>query len=110
MDFDSTHDDFESRAYRPLTALLAGCILATISAFITGALLLLNGGIVLMTLNQSSGDFPIWMRKPEVLQFLLFFLPLVLVVTEWIAWDAFRWLIGNLLRRFRKYEYSPQNW
>ena len=74
---------------RPGTiALSAGIVSALVSALITAALLLINGALVMVALGSVNAVTPPWMARDGILQFLLFSIPLVLVVIEWMIWDV----------------------
>lgn len=79
-----------ARHNNPARSTAAGCVFALTVALVTGILLLLNGALVLALLKQTSNQLPQFVRKPQILQFLLFFLPVVLAVAEWILLDAIR--------------------
>ena len=81
------------------TAFPAGCLFAVGSAAITCFLLFLNGSLVMAVLMAADGLRFEWLRNSKVSQFLLFALPLVLVVIEWKAIDYVR-------TRFRRPPYA----
>lgn len=87
-----------------LVALIAGATSATFSAFVTAVLLLLNGSFVLVFLHSIAESSPAWFRREGVLQFLLFVLPLLMVVAQWLLWD----LIGNWFSKRRVHK-DPWN-
>lgn len=60
------------------------------SAAFTGLLLFVNGSLVLAILSaMSSNDVP-YIGKPEISQFLLFSMPLGMVVVQWLMFDYVR--------------------
>ena len=63
---------------------------ALASTVITGVLLFLNGALVLALFQTMASQGPDWMRKPEVMQFVLFVAPVVLVVLQWMMIDYLR--------------------
>lgn len=65
----------------------AGIASALLSALATGFLLLVNGALVLVLLGSAVSVTPPWLSRDGVLQFLLFLVPLLLVVLEWMIWD-----------------------
>ena len=68
----------------------AGCLLAFGSALLTSAMLFINGSLVFALLSAFASGGLSWASKPEVSQFLLFFLPVVLMVLEWKMIDYAR--------------------
>ncbi|MEX0824550.1 MAG: hypothetical protein WD119_00205 [Pirellulaceae bacterium] len=60
------------------------------AALITGALLFLNGGLVMALLNAASPEGPKWFRDPRFVQFTLFCAPVILVIIEWMMIDFVR--------------------
>lgn len=68
----------------------AGCAFACGSAAITCLMLLINGSFVLAILDSIPNTAPAWVRKPEFLQFMLFLIPVLLVVVQWIVIDYVR--------------------
>ena len=72
-------------------ALAAGCLFSLASAALTCGLLFINGSLVLAILQVISGAGFDWVHKQEGLsQFVLFALPVVLVVIEWMMIDYLR--------------------
>lgn len=72
------------------TTLLAGCLMTLVSASITGLLLFLNGSLVMALLTAFSASGPSWAKKPAFSQFVLFSLPVALVVIQWMMIDYLR--------------------
>ena len=81
-----------SRDSNPLTrrVLPAGCAFTLGSAAMTCLLLLVNGSLVMALLDSVPNTAPAWARKPEFVQFMLFALPVLLVVVQWITIDYVR--------------------
>lgn len=75
--------------------MTAGCLMAFGSAVVTCGLLFINGSFVMALLTAFAASGPSWARKPEVSQFILFSMPVVLVVVQWMMIDYVR-------RRFRQ--------
>ena len=73
---------------RPVVA--AGCLAAIISAAVTGLLLFVNGSLVLaMWLSfRPAGDA--WYTSDAFGQFLIYSMPLALVVIQWMMIDYVR--------------------
>ena len=67
------------------------------SAAVTCVLLLFNGALVIATIDNLPRETPDWVRKPEFTQFMLFLMPVAMVVIEWIFLDY----IMNLFRSRR---------
>ncbi|MEL6110629.1 MAG: hypothetical protein AAFU85_31875 [Planctomycetota bacterium] len=76
-------------------AVSAGIVSALLSALATGFLLLINGALVLVLLGSAASITPPWLSRDGVLQFLLFLIPLVLVVVEWMIWDFVSGFFGR---------------
>jgi uncharacterized membrane protein YhdT len=68
----------------------AGCLIATGSAVLTGFLLFINGSLVMAILAAFAQSGPEWMAKPAFSQFMLFAMPVLLVVIEWMMIDYVR--------------------
>jgi uncharacterized membrane protein YhdT len=66
------------------------------SATLTCLLLLVNGSLVMAVLDSVPNTAPSWARKPEFVQFMLFLMPVLLVVVQWIMIDYVR---GRFRRR-----------
>ena len=71
-------------------AMAIGCLMASASAVVTCVMLFINGSLVMAILSVVSAAGPSWARKPEVLQFLLFSLPVALAVAQWMMIDYVR--------------------
>ena len=80
----------------PRRLLPVGCVLALGSATLTCLLLLVNGSLVMAVLDSVPNTAPSWARKPEFVQFMLFLMPVLLVVVQWIMIDYVR---GRFRRR-----------
>lgn len=91
-----------SRPHEPSlhTALPAGCLFAIGSAAVTAVLLFVNGSLVMAMLLTAEGLRWEWVHDPRVTQFLLFSLPLVLAILQWMAIDYVR-------SRFRRPPQDP---
>ena len=68
----------------------AGCLMAATSALITGGLLFLNGSLVLATVKTLDQMGTPLMDNPKTAQFLVFTVPVMMVVAEWIMIDYVR--------------------
>ena len=53
-------------------------------------MLLINGAPVMAILDSVPSSAPRWARKPEFVQFMLFLLPVLLVVVQWMMIDYVR--------------------
>jgi hypothetical protein len=73
---------------------LGGTTAALLSALLTSLLLLINGSATLVFLGSLTRDRPDWMEKQGLLQFVLFTLPLAMLVVEWVIWDFVRGLVS----------------
>ena len=61
---------------------------ALVSALATAVLILINGSVTLILLNGFIHDGPEWLQRPSPMQFILFCVPLAMVVVQWMIWDA----------------------
>ncbi len=68
----------------------AGSLIATGSALLTGFLLFINGSLVMAILAALAQSGPKWLSKPAFSQFMLFAMPVLLVVVEWMMIDYVR--------------------
>lgn len=71
-------------------ALASGCVVALSSALLTCLLLFINGSLVWALLSALAKSGPSWLARPESSQFLLFLVPVLLVVAEWMMIDYVR--------------------
>ena len=76
-------------------ALLGGAAGATTSAVVSALLLLVNGSITLVMLGVLTDANPEWSQRKGVVQFALFTVPLVMLVVQWMIWDAVRGLFSR---------------
>ncbi len=72
------------------STITAGCVMAFASAVLTCVMLFINGSLVLAILTAISRSGPSWASKPEFSQFMLFIIPVLLVVAEWMMIDYVR--------------------
>ncbi|TWT76566.1 hypothetical protein CA13_70610 [Planctomycetes bacterium CA13] len=79
----------ESRKREKTDALL-GCLATLGSVSVTCVLLFLNASFVMAVMKLIEPQFPSWMDRPGTNQFLLFSIPVVLVVVEWMLIDYAR--------------------
>lgn len=70
--------------------MTSGCVIAFGSALLTGGLLFINGSLVMAVLAALARTGPSWTSKPEFSQFILFLVPVLMVVAEWIMIDYLR--------------------
>lgn len=70
--------------------IAAGCLIAGSVALLTCLMLFVNGSLVLAILTALEGQGPRWFRDPRVSQFLLFAVPVLLVVVQWKLIDYLR--------------------
>lgn len=68
----------------------AGCLTAFFSAAVTGFLLFINGSLVMAVLTALARSGPSWAGEPKFSQFMLFSIPVLLVVAEWMMIDYVR--------------------
>jgi hypothetical protein len=60
------------------------------SALLTCLMLFVNGSLVMAVLTAFARSGPPWLSKPEFSQFMLFLVPVLLVVAEWMMIDYVR--------------------
>ncbi|MEM9364964.1 MAG: hypothetical protein AAGD07_03135 [Planctomycetota bacterium] len=75
------------------TEITGGCLLALGSAVVSCVLLLVNGAFVMALLAAFAAGGVAWITNPKVSQFLLFSLPVAMLVVQWMMIDYLRWLI-----------------
>ena len=75
--------------------MAVGCLLGVGSALLTCVLLFINGSLVMALLTALSGSGPQWTKNPEFSQFMLFLLPVILVVIQWKSLDYVRSRLGQ---------------
>jgi hypothetical protein len=71
-------------------AVAGGCLAALGSAVLTCLLLFVNGSLVLAILDVLDGDGMRWLDEQGLSQFLLFVVPVALVVIQWLMIDYVR--------------------
>ena len=72
------------------STMTAGCVMAIGSALLTCLLLYINGSLVMAVLTALARSGPAWTSKPEFSQFVLFLVPVLLVIAEWMMIDYVR--------------------
>lgn len=80
-----------------IPAIIASLVHGMAIACVTALLLLVNGSLVLLLLKGFSRSTPEWLQGPSLLQFILFTVPVIMVIAQWMVWDALR----NLFSRSR---------
>ena len=70
--------------------MTAGCLMALASAMLTGVLLFINGSLVMAVMSAFAASGPSWAAKREFSQFMLFLMPVVLVVIQWMMIEYVR--------------------
>ena len=81
-----------------LGVVTAGCAIGIGSALFTCFLLYLNGSLVLAVISALSQADETWQKNEQVVQCVLFIVPIILVVIEWMMIDYIR---TRFLRRTR---------
>lgn len=69
--------------------MAAGCLYSLAVAIVTGMLLLVNGSLVLVFVKAMARSGSTIASRPDVAQFLLLSIPVVMVVFEWKLIDYF---------------------
>lgn len=83
--------DFQgNNANDPPRLIPRGCLLSIGSALITCLMLFINGSLVLAFLAAFTRFGPEWMHNPRFAQFMLYLVPVLLVVVEWMMIDYVR--------------------
>lgn len=67
-----------------------GCIFAIGSALLTSLMLFINGSLVMAIITAMQRSGLAWMGNPEFSQFLLFTVPVALVIVQWLMIDYVR--------------------
>lgn len=67
-----------------------GCLLAMGSAILTCLMLFINGSLVMAVLSAVTRAGHSWTSNPKLSQFMLFFVPVLLVIAEWAMLDYVR--------------------
>ena len=73
-----------------LGVVTAGCAIGIGSALFTCFLLYLNGSLVLAVISALSQADETWQKNEQVVQCVLFLVPIILVVIEWMIIDYIR--------------------
>lgn len=80
-------------------ALAAGCLLTVGSALLTCLMLFINGSLVMAILVAINQVIPPQFHYPAVFQFLLFSMPVLLAVLQWMMIDYVRTRLSLRRRR-----------
>lgn len=72
------------------STMTTGCVIAFGSAMLTGFMLFINGSLVMAVLAALARSGPSWASNPEFSQFILFLMPVLMVVAEWVMIDYVR--------------------
>lgn len=68
----------------------AGCVFAIGSALLTSLMLFINGSLVMAILTAMQRAGLVWTSNPELSQFLLFTVPVMLTIVQWLMIDYVR--------------------
>lgn len=71
-------------------ALATGCLLTMASALLTCLMLFINGSLVMAILVAVNEVVPAQFRYPQLFQFLLFSMPVILAALQWMMIDYVR--------------------
>ncbi len=85
---DREQDEQESETEKNPAVL--GCLATFGSVLVTCVLLYLNATIVMAMVSFLNSLLPVPLRKPQTMQFLLFLLPVLMVVAQWMMIDFAR--------------------
>jgi hypothetical protein len=72
------------------STMTIGCVIAFGSAVLTGFMLFINGSLVMAVLAALARSGPSWASNPEFSQFMLFLIPVLMVIAEWMMIDYVR--------------------
>lgn len=72
------------------STMTAGCVMALGSSLVTCLMLYINGALVMAILAALSRSGPSWSSRPEFSQFMLFIIPVLMVIAEWVMIDYVR--------------------
>ncbi|MGI9473563.1 MAG: hypothetical protein ACR2NZ_18620 [Rubripirellula sp.] len=72
------------------STMTAGCVMAIGSALLTCLMLYINGSLVMAVLTAMARSGPAWASNPQFSQFMLFLVPVILVIAEWTMIDYVR--------------------
>ncbi|TWT49079.1 hypothetical protein Pla22_42710 [Rubripirellula amarantea] len=72
------------------STVAAGCLSAAVSASITSLMLFINGALVMAVLSALAQSGPEWAGNPKFTQFMVFTIPVALVVAQWMMIDYVR--------------------
>ncbi len=90
MDADGGQVLIRRRDSNERKMVTAGCLIGLASAALTCLMLFINGSLVMALLTAFAASGPSWANKPEFSQFILFLVPVMLVVAEWMMIDYVR--------------------
>ena len=76
-----------------ITDIAGGCLVSTFSAVLSCFLLLINGAIVMALLSVAASGGAEWIQNEKLSQFLLFCLPITLLIVQWWLIDTLRWIL-----------------
>lgn len=68
----------------------AGCLFALGSALLTSMMLFINGSLVMAIITAMQRSGMAWIDSPQLSQFLLFTVPVMLVIVQWLMIDYVR--------------------
>ena len=77
------------------STIAAGCLMAMASALVTALMLFVNGSLVMALLSAFAENGPPWLSNPRFNQFVLFTVPVLLVIGQWIMIDYVRTRIAG---------------
>lgn len=81
---------------------VAGCLLTMGSALLTCLMLFINGSLVMSVVAVLTESGPPWLGNPKFTQFILFALPILLVVLQWKMIDYVRTRVFDVRRHDRE--------
>ncbi|TWT95719.1 hypothetical protein [Neorhodopirellula pilleata] len=81
-----------------ITDIAGGCLVSSFAAVLSCGFLVINGAIVMALLSVAASGGAEWIQNEKLSQFLLFGLPVALLIVQWRLIDTLRWI----LRRRRR--------
>jgi hypothetical protein len=86
-------DEWIGAKHFEVTDIAGGCITATTSALLSCLLLVINGAFVMALLSVVAASGQNWITNEKLSQFLLFSVPVILLLIQWWLIDTLRWIL-----------------
>ncbi|WP_404309203.1 hypothetical protein [Neorhodopirellula lusitana] len=82
-----------------ITDIAGGCIMVFASGAISCVLLVINGAFVMALLSAFAAGGARWVENEKFSQFLLFSLPVALLIVQWYLIDTLRWILRRRVQK-----------